>query len=93
MTGHAVGDQRHGNSILELPGGEARTLEERARLISEDCDPLALLNCGPDDARQFITPVAGAPALQCVSTVAPSLRSSAPCAPILRLIAISSSSM
>ena len=65
---------------LQLQGGQARTLQQRAGLVGVDLDALARraarARCSRARCRQ--PPVARAPALQCVSTPPPSASSAAP---------------
>ena len=51
VGGHVVAEDGGGDVVLhELPGGEARALEEGAGLVGEDVDLVAALDGGADDA-------------------------------------------
>ena len=52
-AGHVVADDRDGDAVLhQLPGGEARALEEGAGLVGVDVDLVAALDGGADDAER-----------------------------------------
>ena len=53
VRGHVVGDERDVDAALvQLPRGQPRALQERARLVGEDVDAALLLVRGADDAER-----------------------------------------
>ena len=52
-SGHVVGDYGRGNAVFhQLPGGQARALQEGTRLVGVDVNLLALFDGGADHAER-----------------------------------------
>jgi hypothetical protein len=93
--GHVVADNGGGDAVgHELPGGEARALQEGTGFIGVDVNAFALLDCGTDDAERGAVAAGGEGAGVAVGETPPSSGSNAPPnAPMVLQAAMSSEYM